>query len=311
MPTESWSCAISAGSAPSAAASAAADRAAVEAAIDTVRQRDLIRLPATISEAIRYSLGGGGKRLRGMLLLSAYHAAGGRADASALAAAIEIIHAYSLVHDDLPCMDDDDMRRGRRSAHREFGVPEATAAGAAMIPLAAMVAHRAGRDLRLPGHDCCTIVKVLMQSAGAGGMIGGQLLDLEGEGKAHSREELDAIHSAKTGALIAASVQIGGVAAGASRDRLASLERFGTCIGLAFQIMDDVLDVTSSTDKLGKIAGRDRELGKSTYPDLLGVDGAIAEAGALVADGCAALRDNELLTPGLASLASFIVSRSH
>jgi len=309
VPTESWSCAISAGSAPSAAASA--DRAAVEAAIDAVRQRDLIRLPATINETIRYSLGGGGKRLRGMLLLSAYHAAGGRADASALAAAVEIIHAYSLVHDDLPCMDDDDMRRGRRSAHREFGVPEATAAGAAMIPLAVIVAHRAGRDLRLPGHDCCTIVKLLMQSAGAGGMIGGQLLDLEGEGKAHSREDLDAIHRAKTGALIVASVRIGGVAAGASRDRLAALERYGTCIGLAFQIMDDVLDVISSTDKLGKTAGRDRELGKSTYPGLLGVDGAIAEARALVADGCAALRDNELLTPELESLASFIVSRSH
>jgi geranylgeranyl pyrophosphate synthase len=246
-----------------------------------------------------------------MLVLAAYHAAGGNGDASGIAAAVEIVHAYSLVHDDLPCMDDDDMRRGRPSTHRAFSVPIATAAGAAMIPLAARVAHRSATTLRLPQSVCCMIVKVLMQGAGAGGMIGGQLLDLEGEGEELSRDELDAIHRSKTGALIAASVRLGGLSAGASQSRLDAFGRYGESTGLAFQIMDDVLDVTSSTDRLGKIVGRDAELGKSTYPALLGVEGATKRAASLVAEGCEALRVHGLLTGELESLADFIVSRSH
>jgi geranylgeranyl pyrophosphate synthase len=246
-----------------------------------------------------------------MLVIAAYRAGGGQGDASRLAASVEIIHAYSLVHDDLPCMDDDDMRRGRLSTHKAFDPATAAAAGAAMIPLAASVAREAAVELELPPNRADTIVKVLMQEAGAGGMIGGQLLDLEGEGKALSRDDLDAIHTAKTGALIAASVKIGGIAAGAGDAGVAALGRFGRDIGLAFQIMDDVLDVTSSSDKLGKTAGRDAKLGKSTYPALLGVDGAIKRASALVDDGCGALRANGLLTADLEQLADFIVSRSH
>lgn len=246
-----------------------------------------------------------------MLVLAAYRAAGGTGDASGIAASVEIIHAYSLVHDDLPCMDDDDMRRGRLSTHRAFDVPVATAAGAVMIPLAARAAHRAARALRLPGSACCTIVKVLMRGAGAGGMIGGQLLDLAGEGRTLSREDLDAVHAAKTGALMAASVELGGIAAGAEAERVAALATYGERIGLAFQIMDDVLDVTGSTHQLGKTAGRDVALGKSTYPALLGVEGAITGASALVAEGCEALRVHGLLTGELENLAGFIVSRSH
>ncbi|MEO7368505.1 MAG: polyprenyl synthetase family protein, partial [Gemmatimonadaceae bacterium] len=196
-----------------------------------------------------------------MLVLASYRSAGGAGDASGLAAAVEMIHAYSLVHDDLPCMDDDDMRRGRASTHCVYGVPIATAAGAVMIPLAAQTAYRAACLLRLPADACCTIVKVLMQGAGAGGMIGGQLLDLEGERKDLSRADLDAIHKAKTGALIASAVRIGGVAASVSHTALDALGSYGNRIGLAFQIMDDVLDVTASTDQLGKIAGRDVALG--------------------------------------------------
>ena len=150
-----------------------------------------------------------------------------------------------------------------------------------------------------------------MQGAGAGGMIGGQLLDLAGEGVPLSRSELDTIHRAKTGALIASSVRLGGIAAGASAERVTALGRYGESIGLAFQIMDDVLDVTSSTDRLGKVAGRDAELGKSTYPALLGVDGAVARAAQLVEEGCGALRQQGLLTDELETLAGFIVSRSH
>lgn len=245
------------------------------------------------------------------MLLAAYRAAGGDGDASGLAASVEIIHAYSLVHDDLPCMDDDDMRRGRLATHKAFGVATAAASGAAMICVAASVSHKSALRLELPEPLANTIVKVLMDGAGASGMIGGQLLDLAGEGKALSREELDAIHTAKTGALIAASVKIGGMAAGADEAQVEALDRFGRDVGLAFQIMDDVLDVTSSTDKLGKMAGRDAELGKSTYPALLGVDGAIARATSLVDDGCNALRARGLLTSDLEYLAGFIVSRSH
>lgn len=304
-----WSCAISELSA--ARLPLAADRIAVDSAVREIAENKTGLLADPVRSAVRYALAGGGKRVRGLLVLAAYRAAGGEGDACSLAASVEIIHAYSLVHDDLPCMDDDDMRRGRLSTHKAFDPATAAAAGAAMIPLAAEVARESGAALGLPAHRADKIVMVLMQGAGAGGMIGGQLLDLEGEGKALSREELDAIHTAKTGALIAASVRIGGMAADATEAQLEALGRFGRDIGLAFQIMDDVLDVTSSTDRLGKVAGRDAELKKSTYPALLGVDGAIRHAALLVEDGCGALKANGLLTGDLEQLADFIVSRSH
>ena len=268
-------------------------------------------MPEPVRSAIAYALSNGGKRMRGMLVLAAHRAADGHGEASGIAASIEIIHAYSLVHDDLPCMDDDDMRRGRPATHRQFPERIAVAAGAAMIPLAARVAHTSARLLQLPGDASSTIVKALVKGAGAGGMIGGQHLDLRGEGLALSRDELDAIHKAKTGALIATSVRLGGLAAGCSDAGLDAFRHFGESIGLAFQIMDDVLDVTSSTDKLGKTAGRDKELGKSTYPALFGIDGAVKRAARLVDEGCEALRTEKLLTGELEQLAGFIVSRSH
>ncbi len=286
-------------------------RDAVEIALGRVSRESLSALPAAIVDPIRYSLQSGGKRLRGMLLLAAYRAAGGKGDASGLAAAVEMIHAYSLVHDDLPCMDDDAMRRGRPTTHRVYGVPAATIAGVVMIPLAARLAHDSAAALVLPGESCCMIVKVLMQASGGGGMIGGQLLDLEGEGAVLSRDQLDDVHSAKTGALISASVRIGGIAAGATDARLRALVNYGSRVGLAFQIMDDVLDVTSSTDKLGKIAGRDAALQKSAYPALLGVNGATERADILVRGACEDLRTHGLLTSELEQLAGFIVSRTH
>jgi geranylgeranyl diphosphate synthase, type II len=286
-------------------------REAVEVGLARVSGQELGALPSSVSDPIRYSIDGGGKRLRGMLLLAAYRAAGGARDASGLAAAVELIHAYSLVHDDLPCMDDDDIRRGRPTAHRVFGVRATTVAGATMIPLAARIAYDSAVALVLPSDTACTIVKVLMLAAGAGGMIGGQLADLDAEGADLSREELDRIHSAKTGALIAASLEMGGLAAGATRSRVRALADFGSRIGLAFQIMDDVLDVTSSTDMLGKTTGRDAALRKSTYPALLGVEGATARAADLVTSACEELRSNDILTAELEELATFIVSRSH
>jgi len=261
-----------------------------------------------IADAIRYSLLGGGKRFRGILFLAAYRTAGGYADATLLAAAIEIVHAYSLVHDDLPCMDDDDVRRGRPTVHRQFDTRTATVAGLTMVPLAARTAARGAQAI--PGADTRQVVTALMSAAGAGGMIGGQMLDLEGEGKPLSLLDLEQIHRLKTGALVSAAALLGGVAARAPESVVQALARYGGALGLAFQIADDVLDVTGSTEVLGKTAGRDAELRKSTYPTLLSVAGATRRAEALVEDGCAALSGAGLLTPILESIARFVVRRS-
>jgi geranylgeranyl pyrophosphate synthase len=285
------------------------DRAAVQQALEQFCARWLGDLAPLTAEAIRYALLGEGKRLRAILLLEAYRACGGAGDARELAASVEVVHAYSLVHDDLPCMDDDDVRRGRPTVHRVYGVPVATAAGLAMVPLAARSAWHAALALGLPDAEAAAIVRELMQAAGAGGMIGGQLLDLEAEGVHLGLDAMERVHRLKTGALIAASVTLGARAARAPGARRTALARYGAAIGLAFQIADDVLDVTATTDQLGKTAGRDLDLHKSTYPALLGVEGAIERAVALVEEACDALAGEGLLTPPLEQLARFIVER--
>jgi farnesyl diphosphate synthase/geranylgeranyl diphosphate synthase type II len=206
-------------------------------------------------------------------------------------------------------MDDDDVRRGRPTVHRAYGVLAATAAGVAMVPFAVRAVLDAARRMGLSEVTGARLVGELLRAAGAGGMIGGQLLDLEGEGHALSLAELERIHRAKTGALIAAAVRLGGLAAGADAGAVAALGRYGEAIGLAFQIADDVLDVTATTDELGKTAGRDQALRKSTYPALLGVEGARRRAATLVEEACAALAAVDLLTPALERLARFIVAR--
>jgi geranylgeranyl diphosphate synthase type II len=288
-----------------------AERRAVDAALAAFCDRYLGGLPTVAADAVRYSLMGEGKRMRAILLVSAYRAAGGEGDASELAAAVEVVHAYSLVHDDLPCMDDDDVRRGRPTVHRVYGVSAATAAGLAMVPLAVRCASHAAADvLGLEPRVVGEIVAELMQASGGGGMIGGQLLDLEGEGTSLTLAQLERIHRAKTGALITAAVRLGGRAAGAGPDLMAAFAHYGSCIGLAFQIADDVLDVTATTDQLGKTAGRDLELRKSTYPALLGVEGAKARAAALIEEGCRTLDTVGLLTPALAQIARFTIERT-
>jgi len=287
----------------------AADRAAIDRALDALWSAHERALSPRVGDAVKYGLLGGGKRLRGLLFLAAYRTAGGKADASDLAAAIEVVHAYSLVHDDLPCMDDDDMRRGRATVHRVFGVDVAAAAGVAMVPLAASAALAAGRGLGLPPQTCGEIVAELMRASGANGMIGGQLLDLEGEGRPLGLADLEQIHRAKTGALIRCSVVLGGMAAQAGAAVVAALGTFGESIGLAFQIADDVLGVTATSDRLGKPAGRDLDLRKSTYPAIMGIDAATERATQLVADGCAALRGAGLLSTELDVLARFVVER--
>ena len=286
-----------------------ADRRRIDLALAGFCDRYLTHLSRPVSDAIRYSLLGEGKRLRPLLAMASYRAAGGTGDLTELAASLEVVHSYSLVHDDLPCMDDDDLRRGRPTTHKRFGVPVATVAGIAMVPLAARCVWGAGERLQLPRHVVQDILRVLMQAAGAGGMIGGQLLDLEAERKSLSLMELERVHNAKTGALIGAAARIGGLAAGASDSQLAALDRYGAAIGLAFQIADDLLDVTATSDQIGKTAGRDVVLEKSTYPALLGIEGAGERARKLVGEGCEALRGAQLLTPELEWLAAYSVAR--
>jgi geranylgeranyl pyrophosphate synthase len=286
------------------------DRLAIDRVLEDVAVRHGAALGSDVGRAVGYALTGGGKRIRGLLVLLTYRACGGTDDATALAAAVEIVHAYSLVHDDLPCMDDDDMRRGRPTVHRAFDVPVATVAGVAMVPLAVITAIDAANSLGIPVSARGEIVGRLMRASGAGGMIGGQLLDLLGEGKRVPVAELERIHGAKTGALISASAVIGGLAADAPAERIGALDHFGTALGLAFQITDDILDVTATTEAMGKPARRDEDLAKSTYVVQLGVDGARARAAELATEAREALRQVGLLTPDLDRLANLVLERS-
>jgi geranylgeranyl pyrophosphate synthase len=266
-------------------------------------------LPQRLREAIHYSLTGEGKRLRGLLLMASYDALRGQGDASILAAGVEIVHAYSLVHDDLPCMDNDNMRRGRPTTHRAFDVATATAAGVTMVPLAVDQTLRAARALRLDAATTRRLVAALMQASGAAGMVGGQLMDLDAEGRSLSVAELEAVHRAKTGALITAAFAMGGIAAGGGQSAVAALTAAGSALGLAFQIADDVLDATESSEALGKTAGHDAALSKSTYASVLGVVPARQRGDALVADAMARLDVAGLKTPPLERLARFVAAR--
>jgi geranylgeranyl diphosphate synthase, type II len=262
-----------------------------------------------VGDAIVYALEGPGKRLRPALTLAVYRDAGGRGDAAELAAAVEVIHTYSLVHDDLPCMDDDDLRRGRPTVHRAFDVPTATEAGLRMVPLAARFVWRGGTALGLPPRTIGEIGRTLFAAAGAAGMIGGQVLDLEAAGRPASLDDLVRLHRSKTGALLAASVEIGAIAAGVGGAARDALRAFGAELGLTFQIVDDVLDAVESSERLGKTAGKDRAQGKVTYVSLLGLDGARDEAQRGLARAMDRLRDARLDSPLLANLARFVVER--
>ena len=266
-------------------------------------------IPARLRDAIHYSLTGEGKRLRGLLLLAAYDAVGGTGDASALAAAVEIVHAYSLVHDDLPCMDNDSIRRGRPTTHRAFSVPLATVAGVAMVPLAVRQTVEGARRLHLDDVRGRRLVERLMRASGASGMVGGQLLDLHGEGEALSLTELEHVHGAKTGALIAAALTMGGIAGGATEAGVSALEAAGETLGLAFQIADDVLDATESSERLGKTAGADAALAKSTYASAIGVGAARERSEALVRNAMHRLEAAGLRTSLLDDLAHFVSAR--
>jgi farnesyl diphosphate synthase/geranylgeranyl diphosphate synthase type II len=264
-----------------------------------------------IGEAFSYALQSPGKRVRPALVLGAYRAAGGRSPAAAgVAAAVEIVHTYSLVHDDLPCMDNDDLRRGRATMHRQFDVGTATRAGFLLVPVAARVLADAAGELGLEASLLGTMAVTLFEAGGIEGMVGGQWLDLEAERQVLDLPELIAVHRGKTGALIRASCVLGGLAARASGSGMLALQRYGADIGLAFQIADDVLDVTGTSDQLGKTAGKDEALSKSTYAQLLGIDGARAEAERLARSAIEHLDRAGLASPALGALAHYIVTRN-
>ena len=266
-------------------------------------------VPVTVRRAMAYSLFPGGKRLRPILAIAACRALGGRvADVLPMGCAIEMIHTYSLIHDDLPALDNDDLRRGRATSHRVFGEAMAILAGDALLTHAFQIAAGHPEDRRLADRKVRAMA-LLARAAGVTGMIGGQVMDLEAEGRPYSFATLVRIHRGKTGALISAAVQIGGIMAGGGPEAMKALADYGDHVGLAFQIIDDILDREGTTDRLGKTTGKDARALKATYPALLGtaVSRRKAEDAARGAESAIA-RLGPRGRP-LAALARFIVDR--
>ena len=285
-------------------------RPAVERALGQALEVLLPLLPEALGDPVRYAVLTGGKRLRPILCVAAHEACGGESSDAAydLAVSLEMIHAYSLMHDDLPCMDNADLRRGKPTPHMLFGEVETTRGGLTLIAAASSQAWNASRSLGCPEPVARRIVLELNRAAGAGGMVGGQVLDLFGEGQALSAEELDALHRRKTGALLTCALTVGALAAGAEDDTLAAIDRYGRAIGLAFQVADDLLDATASAGDLGKNPS-DAALGKSTYVSLHGLEEARRRAHALAVAAQEALVGAGVRSPTLESLATYVVSR--
>ena len=265
--------------------------------------------PDDVAAAMAYSLGAPGKRLRPALVIAVHGELGGRGDATDLAAAVEVIHTYSLVHDDLPCMDDDDLRRGRPTTHRQFGVPTATEAGYRMVSLAARVLAAGAHRLGLDAPTVSAVARELFGAAGGSGMIGGQVLDLEAEGQRLAPSALADIHQRKTGALITASAVVGALAAGAPPAQVDAVRAYGRDVGFAFQVVDDVLDATGTSEELGKTAGKDARQQKATFATAYGNEEALARARAAAAEAVDHLAAVGIHSKLLAGLADFVVSR--
>lgn len=257
--------------------------------------------PATLHAAIRHSMFAGGKRLRPILLLAACEACGGDEEkAMPAACAVECVHTYSLIHDDLPCMDDDDFRRGHPTCHKVYGEAVAVLAGDALQPMAFELLLQSG------GVE---LVKELATAAGSRFLIAGQVRDLEGEEREISFDELRTIHEGKTAALLTCCFRLGALIGGAPAETLAALTTFGHALGLAFQVVDDILDCTQSSEKLGKTAGKDAAAGKSTYVSILGLEEARREAARLTAEAHAALEPLGTRGARLREIADHLLAR--
>ncbi|MCE2998547.1 MAG: polyprenyl synthetase family protein [Betaproteobacteria bacterium] len=271
--------------------------------------------PAALVDAMRYSVLDGGKRLRPLLVLAAHEAVAAQGTACLPAAlraacAVELIHAYSLVHDDMPCMDNDVLRRGKPTVHVQFGEASALLAGDALQALAFELLTPL--DGTVPAAIQARLCGLLARAAGSGGMAGGQAIDLASVGQALSERQLREMHQLKTGALLEGSVLMGAHCAQADAATLQALQAYGAAIGLAFQVVDDILDVTADSATLGKTAGKDADNDKPTYVSLMGLHASRAYAQELLAQALAALDGSTLSdTQALRALADMVVNRAH
>jgi len=284
--------------------------ALIDAALDRFLPKET-ELPHSVHKAMRYSVFAGGKRVRPILMLAACEAVGGNAGRAVPAAcAMEMIHTYSLIHDDLPAMDDDDFRRGNPTSHKVFGEAIAILAGDALLTEAFKLAsdprHAEGCDPSV----LLAVIHEIASCAGSHGMVGGQVVDMESEG----RHDIDLatvqyIHTHKTGALIKASVVAGALLGGAAGQQLAAITRYGEAAGLAFQIADDILDIVGTTEEIGKDAGSDEARGKATYPAVMGLAAAREEAGAMMDEALRALEIFGAEADPLREIVRYIVQR--
>jgi geranylgeranyl diphosphate synthase, type II len=286
----------------------AARAAEVDAALDTFLPKANER-PVTIHEAMRYSVFSGGKRLRPVLCLTAAEACGGEISAAlAPACAVELMHTYSLVHDDLPAMDDDDLRRGRPTCHKVYGEGMAVLCGDALLTESFIVLAKTPPSKRYGARE---YIAELAETGGSRKLIGGQVMDLQGEGKKLTKRDLVRIHEAKTAALLTTSLRLGGMTANAAPAKLEALTKFGHALGLAFQVIDDILDVTQSTEVLGKTAGKDVAVEKSTYPAVLGLDASRKEAARLTRAAMVALEPFGKKGSRLREIAAHLLQREY
>lgn len=280
--------------------------AAVDRALDRFLPSERVK-PATIHRAMRYSIFAGGKRMRPALCLAAAEACGGTLeDAMPLACAVECIHTYSLIHDDLPAMDNDDLRRGKPTNHKVFGEGIAVLAGDALLTEAFAIA---ARSRGWPRYSQREIMAELAEASGSLQLIAGQVADIESEGKKISANELKYIHERKTSALLSCSVRLGGMSANCGAAQLKALTDFGYNVGLAFQIIDDILDVTQSSEQLGKTAGKDQAAQKATYPSIVGMEQSRRIAARLTERSFAALSVFRGRAAALEALAAFLLQR--
>jgi geranylgeranyl diphosphate synthase type II len=278
--------------------------AAMDAYLPTAKER-----PSTIHQAMRHSIFAGGKRLRPVLCLAAAEACGGEtADALAPACAVELMHTYSLVHDDLPAMDDDDLRRGRPTCHKVYGEGMAVLCGDALLTEAFLVLAETPVTQRYGTRD---YIAELAQTGSSRKLIGGQVMDLEGEGKKLTRRDLVRIHEAKTAALLTSSLRLGAMTANATPAKLDALTGFGRNLGLAFQVIDDILDVTQSTGVLGKTAGKDQAVGKATFPSIIGLAASRREAARLTRAALDSLQPLGNKSARLEQIAAYLLKREY
>ncbi|MEM9400276.1 MAG: polyprenyl synthetase family protein [Verrucomicrobiota bacterium] len=265
--------------------------------------------PSTIHEAMRYSIFAGGKRLRPIICLASAEALEGDIDAAVpLACAVECIHTYSLIHDDLPCMDNDDLRRGQPTSHKVFGEGMAVLAGDALLTEAFAIAARCRGWRR---YSVADVVQELALASGSQALIAGQVADIEAEGQKLTPAQLRYIHENKTGALITTSIRLGAMSANATPTKLQLLTDFGRALGLAFQIIDDILDITQTSEQLGKSAGKDLHAEKATYPAILGMDKAKKEANRLTKLAMSKLEPLGQKAEALRSIAQYLLKREN